>query len=64
MSQKKQELPDGCIGIIIFSVLGSVLGFGCGLLMFSFLQAVGLSIISGFIGGFIGFLIGNCIERK
>lgn len=62
--KRNEEMPDGCFGILLFGVIGGIFGFGFGLFMFSFLQDVGLSIMTSIAGGFVGFFIGEYLGRK
>lgn len=55
MAGASNEMPDGCVIILIAMAIGifilGPLGTGIGLIFCSFLQAVGIGLVSCIVGG-------------
>lgn len=55
MAEQQGDMPDGCLIVLIAFAVGifilGPLGTGIGLIFCSFLQAVGIGIVSCIVGG-------------
>jgi len=58
------KLLNVVLAFLIGGAVFGILGFGIGLIFFGFLQAVGISLVSGLVASIMGIILVSCLVSE